>query len=178
VFDREDDVLERVVRHLKRPVHVDPAVDGRVMNDIAALPVGTGGRMAHAWAWLVTPRRVAVSPLGGLALAAAVATLLLVRPWGVAPPRSQPADRFQFVLLAPEAASVSLVGDFNDWDAGRTPMRAARRGVWTAVLPLTPGRYRYAFLVNGSEWIADPAAPRAADDEFGTPSSVVTVGGT
>jgi len=32
--------------------------------------------------------------------------------------------------------------------------------------------------VDGSRWLADPAAPAARDDEFGTPSSVVTVGGS
>lgn len=178
MFDREDDVLDRVVRHLKQSARMNPALDARVMNRVSALPVDAGGPMARAWEWLVTPRHVALSPLGGLALAAAIATLLFARPWSAAPPGTRAVDRFQFVLLAPEAASVSLVGDFNDWDAARTPMRAARPGVWTAVLPLSPGRYRYAFLVNGSEWIADPAAPRAVDDEFGTPSSVVTVGGS
>jgi hypothetical protein len=50
--------------------------------------------------------------------------------------------------------------------------------VWTAVVPLTAGRYRYAFLVDGVSWLADPAAPAARDDEFGAPSSVVTVGGS
>jgi hypothetical protein len=56
------------------------------------------------------------------------------------------------------------------------PLRADG-AVWSAVVPLPPGRYRYAFLVDGSQWLADPTAPRAFDDEFGTPSSVVTVGG-
>ena len=80
-------------------------------------------------------------------------------------------------MVAPLAARVSLVGDFNDWDAARTPMRRIREGaVWTAVVPLSPGRYRYAFLVDGSRWLADPTAPAVRDDEFGTPSSVVTVG--
>jgi 1,4-alpha-glucan branching enzyme len=56
-------------------------------------------------------------------------------------------------------------------------MHATHSGaLWTVTVPLTPGRYRYAFLVNGSRWLADPAAPRAQDD-FDTPSSVVTVGG-
>ena len=72
---------------------------------------------------------------------------------------------------------MALVGDFNDWDPTRTPMQTARDGMWAAIVPLAPGRYRYAFLVNGSEWRADPSAPTATDDEFGTPSSVVTVGG-
>jgi 1,4-alpha-glucan branching enzyme len=79
-------------------------------------------------------------------------------------------------LVAPQAASVSLVGDFNDWDPARAPMQTAQ-GVWATAVRLGPGRYRYAFLVNGVEWRADPNAPPARDDEFGTPSSVVTVGG-
>ena len=99
---------------------------------------------------------------------------------GSAPPAEDTPREFEFVVVAPRAASVSLVGDFNDWDAARTPMRPSQRGgpLWTAVVPLAPGRYRYAFLVDGSRWLADPAAPRARDDEFGTPSSVVTVGGS
>lgn len=178
MFDHEDELLERMVGHLKRAVPVDPGLDARVMAEIAGEQPRPAGAAAAAWRWLVTPRRLAVSPLIGLA-AAAVIALLLVRPWETTPTAQAPAeDRFQFVLLAPHAASVSLVGDFNDWDAARTPMRAVRQGVWTAVLPLSPGRYRYAFLINGSEWIADPMAPRAGDDEFGTPSSVVTVGGS
>jgi len=87
-----------------------------------------------------------------------------------------PLNAFQFVLVAPQASSVALVGDFNDWDPARSPMRTAQ-GVWATTVPLAPGRYRYAFLVNGVEWRADPGAPAARDDEFGTPSSVITVGG-
>jgi 1,4-alpha-glucan branching enzyme len=56
-------------------------------------------------------------------------------------------------------------------------MRAVRDGrLWTVTIPLAAGRHRYAFLVNGARWLADPSAPRAQDD-FGAPSSVVTVGG-
>jgi len=89
-------------------------------------------------------------------------------------------SEFGFVVVAPRATTVSLVGDFNDWDAARTPMQRVRKdeSVWTAVIPLTPGRYRYAFLVDGVRWLADPAAPAARDDEYGAPSSVVTVGGS
>ena len=104
-----------------------------------------------------------------------LAAVVLARPWTRGGGDGS-ADAFQFVLVAPQAASVSLVGDFNDWDPARSPMQTAH-GVWATVVPLAPGRYRYAFLVNGSEWRADPGAPAARDDEFGTPSSVVTVGG-
>ncbi|HEY3279947.1 MAG TPA: isoamylase early set domain-containing protein [Gemmatimonadales bacterium] len=157
-------MFERIVAHLRAPVHIDPAFGERVMAEIATLPTPTRARPAAAW------RRLA--PLAALAVAASV-LLLIARP-------ASSTRKLQFVLVAPQAATVSLVGDFNDWDAARTPMRPLRAdgAVWSAVVPLAPGRYHYAFLVNGSRWLPDPAAPRASDDGFGTPSSVVTVSGT
>jgi hypothetical protein len=162
MFEQEDDIVERMIRQLRRPVAIDPGLDTRVMREIAedAQPQ-THGRSAlfRALPWL--------------AAAAVLAAVVIARPWARG---SSSADAFQFVLVAPQASSVSLVGDFNDWDPARSPMQTAH-GVWATVLPLAPGRYRYAFLVNGVEWRADPGAPAAGDDEFGTPSSVVTVGG-
>jgi hypothetical protein len=160
MFDREDDIVERVIQQLRRPVAIDPDVDARVMRDIAQAP---------------TARRRGWPLLAGLAAAAVLGMLLIARPW-TRDAAANPADVFQFVFVAPQAASVSLVGDFNDWDPARSPMQTAQ-GVWATVVRLAPGRYRYAFLVNGVDWRADPAAPSARDDEFGTPSSVVTVGG-
>ena len=159
MFEREDETVERVIQHLRRPVAIDPGLDARVMRDIAQ----------------ATPQGRRVKPLWPLlAVAAVLATLLVVRPWNWN--AANTADTLQFVLVAPQAASVALVGDFNDWDPARSPMQTAH-GVWATVMRLAPGRYRYAFLVNGVEWRADPSAPAATDDEFGTPSSVVTVGG-
>lgn len=83
----------------------------------------------------------------------------------------------QFVLDAREAAdatTLSVVGDFNDWDVTATPM-TLEGGVWSATLPATPGRHVYAFVVNGTRWIADPRAPRATDTDFGRPGSVIIV---
>jgi len=159
MFEREDETVERVIEHLRLPVAIDPGLDARVMREIAQVP-RPGRRMKPLW------------PL--LAAAAVLATVLVVRPWNWN--AANAADTLQFVLVAPQAASVALVGDFNDWDPARSPMQTAH-GVWATVVRLAPGRYRYAFLVNGVEWRADPSAPAAKDDEFGTPSSVVTVGG-
>jgi hypothetical protein len=83
----------------------------------------------------------------------------------------------QFVLDAREAAdatALSLVGDFNDWDVSATPM-SLEGGVWSVTLPVTPGRHVYAFVVNGTRWIADPRAPKATDSDFGRPGSVIIV---
>jgi hypothetical protein len=161
MFEREDETVERVIQHLRAPVAIDPGLDARVMREIARAP-HQKRRVRPVW------------PL--LAAAAVLATLLIARPWSRN--ATSQADTLQFVLVAPQAASVALVGDFNDWDPARSPMQTAHGGgVWATVVRLAPGRYRYAFLVNGVEWRADPSAPAANDDEFGTPSSVVTVGG-
>lgn len=87
-----------------------------------------------------------------------------------------------FVLAAPGAKHVTVVGDFNQWDTTATPLRrvagpGGKDEVWTIALPLTAGRFSYAFLIDGQRWVADPARPRAVGDDFGHPSSAVTVGG-
>ncbi|PYO89732.1 MAG: hypothetical protein DMD66_04575 [Gemmatimonadetes bacterium] len=157
MFEQEDDIVERMIQQLRRPVAVDPGLDARVLQAITAPRPSQRG----VWPWL--------------AAAALLGALTIWRPWSRGSGADRP-DTLQFVLVAPQANSVSLVGDFNDWDPKRSPMRTAN-GIWAAVVQLAPGRYRYAFLVNGVEWRADPGAPAARDDEFGTPSSVVTVGG-
>jgi 1,4-alpha-glucan branching enzyme len=87
------------------------------------------------------------------------------------------------VLVAPQASTVSVVGDFNNWDAQATPMsRALAGGTWSVRIPLPAGRHVYAFVVNGangtSQWVADPTAPLAPEDGLGAPNSVVLVGGS
>jgi len=164
MFDRQDDVVERVIQQLRRPVAIDPGLDARVLREIAQVRATSRRGPPRSWTlW------------SSLAAAAVLAVVLLARPWSRGGDVSG-ADLLQFVFVAPKAASVSLVGDFNDWDPARSPMQTAQ-GVWATAVRLAPGRYRYAFLVNGVEWRADPGAPSVNDDEFGTPSSVVTVGG-
>jgi len=184
---REDELIERAVALLREPVRVDPALDARVMAEIARLPVP---RPEPAWrsaaGWLVR-RPLHLTPLSALAAAAAIAlTTLVGRAWlaPVAPVEAVAsaapvAPVVQFVVVLPGAHAVSLVGDFNDWDASATPMAPRDAdGIWSVTVPLAPGRYQYSFLVDGVTWVADPAAPRALEDDFGRPNSVVTVGGS
>lgn len=88
------------------------------------------------------------------------------------PDRTRPV---RFALRAPASRQVTLTGDFNDWNARQLPLQA-RAGEWSVTLRLRPGRYRYAFVVDGARWVADPHGPTATDDDFGTPTSVITVG--
>ena len=85
--------------------------------------------------------------------------------------------KVQFVLEAPRATSVTVVGDFNAWDESRTPLeRDSTTGVWSALVDVHPGRHVYAFLVDGKTWTLDPNAPRTKDLDYGTAQSVLMVG--
>ena len=90
---------------------------------------------------------------------------------------SLPTHAVRFVLAAPGAGQVALVGDFNEWDARATPMRYdAGQNEWSVTVPLASGWHAYAFVVDGSRWVHDPGAPLAPPDELGGPRSVVVVG--
>ena len=85
--------------------------------------------------------------------------------------------KVQFVLDAPRAKSVTVVGDFNAWDGSKTPLeRDSTTGVWSALVDVHPGRHVYAFLVDGKTWTLDPNAPRTKDLDYGTQQSVLMVG--
>ncbi|MCE9602488.1 MAG: isoamylase early set domain-containing protein [Gemmatimonadetes bacterium] len=81
----------------------------------------------------------------------------------------------QFVLDDAKAQRVSLVGDFNDWAAGATPLTRLESGVWTVSVPLPPGRHVYAFLVDDTLLVTDPRAPKSGDADYGREGSVVMV---
>ena len=173
-----DELIGRVAGELKRPVKLDPALDMRVMADVRSQP-----RARRRW--LLRPRALSMTPLGMLARAAVIAaiavgaTLTALRLHTT--PRNPSTGAAQhpvaFVVYAPGAQTVALAGDFNDWSTTATPLRpAGATGAWVVTVPLGPGRYHYAFVVNGKEWLTDPGAPRAPGDDFGAPSSVVTVG--
>ena len=124
-----------------------------------------------------------MSPLqvGGV-LAATIALVIAaaaIRPAAVPPYRSTALPPYRptevrFTLEIPGSSRVALVGDFNDWNPDATPLAPAGPSAWTVTIPLPPGRYRYTFVVDGSRWVADPAGA-AAPDDFGQPTSVITV---
>ena len=106
-----------------------------------------------------------------------------------------------FALWAPNAKRVALVGDFNDWDERRHPMRLRREcGVWEIFLPavVDGAHYKFSLLAPGGEAlplkadpfafaaelrpstasiVAQPPAPQAArrrnDTSIGTQASTI-----
>jgi hypothetical protein len=73
-------------------------------------------------------------------------------------------DGIEFTYTDPAAASVSLAGSFNNWDSNANPMTKGDDGVWRVVLPLAPDTYEYKFVINGSDWVADPENPKIVGD--------------
>ena len=85
--------------------------------------------------------------------------------WGAQP--DQGMAPHPFVYKADEKLKgVALVGTFNDWKPGATPMKADADGLtWRVSVPLPPGRYDYKFAPDGSEYIPDPNAPKDPEDK-------------
>jgi hypothetical protein len=203
MVDREDmEFARRIAEPLRDREAVEPDFDGRLLSAVRAAANrealrlrdqkyhGTGGSH-RSFAWLLARRRLEVSPLVGLAAAAcfaaviAVTTLALsveprmatrVAVTGETVVNDDTRQLVYFAIVAPTASKVTLVGDFNAWDTSTTPMvKGAVEGLWLVTMPLDTGSYQYAFVVDGVTWIADPAAPVALEDEFGTPSSILTI---
>jgi hypothetical protein len=192
----DQDIVERVAVPLRAAERVDSTFDARLMSGARrAVAHGEVPWRQSSWAplrrpvarWLTRPQRIRVSPLAGLAAVAGFAAIIvgatlvisgeLRRPPAVAlAPARQEVVRF--VIAMPAARSVALVGDFNGWDPVSTPLARDTAGrVWTISMPLPAGTYQYAFVVDGQVWVADPTASITLKDEFGAPSSVLTVGG-
>lgn len=86
-----------------------------------------------------------------------------------------PAPRkVEFSLAAVAASRVLLAGDFTAWDSQPVALKKDKRGVWSAKLPLAPGKYEYRYIVDG-EWVDDPNAESHVDNPFGTQNSLIVV---
>jgi hypothetical protein len=168
--------LETIVQELQRPVNFDETFERRVMTRVRRLHAERRSR-----GWVAVASRITHRPGWAAALAASVVAVVTL---GLVRGRTDTAARrstlvtapIQFVLVAPEAHSVAVVGDFNDWGLNDSALVATNHeGVWSVTAPVPAGVHRYAFLVNGKKWVADPSAPRATDDDFGMPSSALVV---
>ena len=139
----------------------------------------------RALRWARTPRSVTVVPLRLVPTAAA---LLIV---AVAALHWWPQDRSR-PFVAPESSSklpvaftlqlsgvhsVAVIGSFNEWHPNGYEMHQnGQNQSWSIQLQLPPGRYEYAFLVDGQKVIADPQAPFYQDDGFGNQNGVLILG--
>jgi anti-sigma factor RsiW len=160
--------LTRLESRLDRLGEVDVPPD-LSRSILAALPARAYGPspLRRAISWGAAPLLVLLLAAGGF----------LVK--GRLQLRGQLLERaVDVVFTAPQAASVTIVGDFNGWDPHRTQLvRASREGLWRARLKLAPGVYQYSFVLDGSDWVSDPLAKTMLADGFGGKNSVIIVDG-
>jgi 1,4-alpha-glucan branching enzyme len=86
----------------------------------------------------------------------------------------KPLRAINFICHAPEAKSVSLVGDFNQWSADAHPMKQMPDRSWLLNVELKHGHHRYAFLVDGVLAL-DPHAQGITRNDRGERVSLVPV---
>lgn len=189
-----DPIIERIAREARRPVAIDRDARDRLIEAVRVepVPVGWSGNWRSAFAprsVVVTPARMAVLAAGlvgigillGIGATAGRDHLEAGQPVATAAARSPASNTvFTFVVIAPSAAKVSLVGDFNQWNVGSNPMtRIENSNAWRVTVPMSAGRHLYSFFAvgkDGEHWLADPSAPAAPDDGFGRVNSVIIVG--
>jgi len=72
-------------------------------------------------------------------------------------------DGTQFAVWAPNAAQVSVIGDFNGWDARAHPMHPNDAGVWTAKVPNAKqgSLYKFHVVSRHGNYRADKSDPYA-----------------
>jgi hypothetical protein len=195
-----DPFIEQIAGELRRPVRIDSSFESRVMAAIDPSILARPNKRGGSTSWLLRPRAYYFSPLAGLAVAAgivALVTMSVLRTQPTATIVENPDDvgpaiggphitpvafdsaapllvARPFTYINPNAKSVAVVGNFNDWDASRGGLTLTSDGLWSGNIMLAPGRYEYQLVVDG-KWMPDPSAQHSAKSEFGGTNSVVIV---
>ncbi len=74
-----------------------------------------------------------------------------------------------------QADELSVVGDFNNWEAAEGQMKRRKDGVWAKTIRLLPGVYRFRYVADGGVWYNDPAADYYEPSGFGQDNSVIVL---
>ncbi|MET0878149.1 MAG: 1,4-alpha-glucan branching protein GlgB, partial [Tardiphaga sp.] len=82
-----------------------------------------------------------------------------------------------FVVFAPNARRVSLVGDFNFWDPRRHPMRVRGAGYWELFVPAATAGDHYKFAITGpqGQQLALKSDPMAFEAELRPSTASIVV---
>ena len=82
----------------------------------------------------------------------------------------------RFTVLVPEATQVFLVGSFNGWAPGATPMKSVDgSALWSVDVSLDEGEHTFMYVIDGTRWMTPPLAEEFVTDGFGEMNGVVIV---
>ena len=192
MIDERDELIERVAGALKPLPPMNARAAAQILAVVRARRARSPRRLTLALEWMRQPT-FSVASAGILAAASlaigfvthrALSTLDEAAPFEASSPSASmpliPVAKTREVPVpvtfdAADAKSVSIVGDFNDWDSTASPLtRFGSNGPWTVTVNVMPGRHLYAFMVDG-RLVVDPRAPRARDLDYGGDASVLMV---
>ena len=71
---------------------------------------------------------------------------------------------FEFKVYSPASSSVSVAGNFNEWNPEKGKMKKTNDGYWSFSVTLPAGDYEYKYVYDGSSWEVDPSAPSKLGD--------------
>ncbi len=80
----------------------------------------------------------------------------------------------EFRIYKPDAKFVSIVGDFNNWNPENDLLEKNSSGIWTLQKKLSPGLYRYKYIVDG-DWTLDLYNEKTASDDTGDICSLISI---
>lgn len=79
-------------------------------------------------------------------------------------------------IAAPNAKSVHIVGDFNNWNIHAHPMKKLKDGNYTITLELAPGgEYQFRYFIDEAKWENDWNADKYVKSPYGDSDNSVVV---
>ena len=176
-LDELDPMIRGAIsREVQEGVSVLDGIEGRVVRRLARPPMRPSLRKRFGVAFPVVQLRPRWACAAGCALVALGVVIgrfsLPMSPVS----RAVPVSAVNlFTVAAPGARNVVVVGDFSAWQ----PLSLFDHdgdGVWSVTVALPPGRYEYAYVVDG-RWVGqDPVAAEYVRT-FGEFVSVRYIGG-
>ena len=86
--------------------------------------------------------------------------LAVLQPAGAQLRKIDGVDGVNFAVWAPNATSVSVVGDFNNWDGRRHPMRKhIPSGFWELFVPGLGEGTLYKYQIRHNDWVFEKSDP-------------------
>jgi 1,4-alpha-glucan branching enzyme len=74
------------------------------------------------------------------------------------------------------AETVTIVGDFNNWNVTQTPMNKLKNGSFTLTLELPCNReFNFRYLVDANRWENDWFADKYVPNDLGDENSVISL---
>lgn len=91
--------------------------------------------------------------------------------------KTKPVCKVTFSLsgkIYESAGSIHVLGDFNAWQPGISPMKRSKTGEWSVQVDLAVGQaHQFRYLINETFWENDPEADHLVENEFGSENSAL-----